>query len=180
MVVVSIVGVLATLASYGVRKYVARAKAAEAINAVGRVAKDAAAAYTRDGMSGSVSAAGISAPVSHNLCAGVGTGETVPSNAAAIRGSRYQSRPTDWTQGTASQGWRCLRFSIEQPQYYMYNYSSPGGGARGTTFEASAQGDLDGDGTLSNFALRGQLAGAAASILDVMIAPNLVETNPDE
>lgn len=180
MIVVAIIGVLAALASYGVNRYVARAKAAEAINAVGRLAKDAAAAYSRDSMSGAVTAAGTSAPVSHNLCAGVAEGQTVPADKASVRGSKYQSRPEEWSQGTYSQGWRCLHFSIEQPQYYLYNYSSAGGGASGTTFEASAQGDLDGDGTLSKFALRGQLAAGGASVLDVLVAPNLTETNPDE
>ncbi len=180
MIVVAIVGVLAALGSYGLRKYVARAKAAEAINAVGRLAKDAAAAYSRDSMSGAVTAAGTSASVSHNLCAGVADGQTVPAEPSAVRGTKYQSRPEEWSQGTSSQGWRCLHFSIEHPQYYLYDYSSAGGGTSGTTFEASAHGDLDADGVLSKFALRGELAAGSASVLDVLVAPNLTETNPDE
>ena len=43
MIVVAIVGVLAALAIYGVRKYIASAKTAEARNSLGQLAKDASA-----------------------------------------------------------------------------------------------------------------------------------------
>jgi type IV pilus assembly protein PilA len=44
MIVVAIVGILSVLAIYGVRKYVANAKTAEARNSLGQIAKDAATA----------------------------------------------------------------------------------------------------------------------------------------
>lgn len=180
IVVVAIVGILAALGTYGVRKYVAQAKSVEARNAVGRLAKDAVAAYVRDGMSGQVLGAGIGAASNHRLCAGVAAGQTVPASPDAIRGRKYQSSASDWNQGTASQGWRCFRFSMGDPQYYLYDYTSVGGGASNTTFEASAEGDLDGDGQLSKIALRGQLSGEAAAVLEVRVAPNFTETNPEE
>ena len=180
LIVVAIVGVLSALAAYGVNKHVARAKTAEAINAVGRMAKDAATAYVPDSMSGAIKPGGSSAPVSHNLCAGVADGEAVPAVVAAIRGSKYQSRSEEWNQGSATQGWRCLRFSIEHPQYYQYDYRSEGGGASGTTFEAIARGDLDADGTLSKFAMHGQLTTGTASVRDVLIAPTVTMTDAEE
>ena len=51
MIVVAIVGVLAALAIYGVRKYLLNSKTAEVRNAVGQMAKDAKAAYERESMS---------------------------------------------------------------------------------------------------------------------------------
>ena len=48
MIVVAIIGVLAALAIYGVRKYIANAKTAEARMSLGRIAKDASAAYNRE------------------------------------------------------------------------------------------------------------------------------------
>ena len=48
MIVVTIVGVLAVLAVYGVRKYLANAKTAEARNSLGQLAKDAATAVERE------------------------------------------------------------------------------------------------------------------------------------
>ena len=49
MIVVAIVGILAVLAVYGVRKYIANSKTTEARNALGQIAKDAATAL-RDGI----------------------------------------------------------------------------------------------------------------------------------
>ena len=43
MIVVAIVGVLAVLAIYGVRKYIANSKTTEARNSLGQIAKDQAA-----------------------------------------------------------------------------------------------------------------------------------------
>ncbi|HLZ06969.1 MAG TPA: prepilin-type N-terminal cleavage/methylation domain-containing protein, partial [Chloroflexota bacterium] len=48
MIVVAIVGVLAALAIYGVRKYLLNSKTAEVRNAVGQMAKDAKAAFERE------------------------------------------------------------------------------------------------------------------------------------
>src|SRR5688572_31027622 len=48
MIVVAIIGILAVLAIYGVRKYIANAKTAEARNTVGKIQKDALAAFERE------------------------------------------------------------------------------------------------------------------------------------
>jgi type IV pilus assembly protein PilA len=61
MIVVAIVGVLAALAIYGVRKYLLNAKTAEVRNAVGQMAKDAKAAFERESMSANILAAGATA-----------------------------------------------------------------------------------------------------------------------
>src|SRR6185295_4557158 len=58
MIVVAIVGILAVLAVYGVRKYITNAKTAEARNSLGQISKDAATAYEKESMAGSVLAQG--------------------------------------------------------------------------------------------------------------------------
>src|SRR5437588_2211727 len=68
MIVVAIVGVLAALAIYGVRKYLLNSKTAEVRNAVGQMAKDAKGAYERESMASTVLKGGDSASVSNNLC----------------------------------------------------------------------------------------------------------------
>src|ERR1051325_921128 len=68
MIVVAIVGVLAALAVYGVRKYIANAKTTEARNSLGRIAKDASSAFEREGMAGIVLGLGSTAGVSNLLC----------------------------------------------------------------------------------------------------------------
>ena len=68
MIVVAIIGVLAALAIYGVRKYIANAKTAEARMSLGRIAKDASAAYNREAMSATVLTLGGVAGLSNALC----------------------------------------------------------------------------------------------------------------
>jgi type IV pilus assembly protein PilA len=176
MIVVAIVGILAVLAIYGVRKYLANAKTAEARNSLGQMGKDAATAFEREAMPGTVLSTAGSSALSRQLCKGATA--TVPSVPADIKGAKYQSSPAEWNKDalTAITGFACLKFSMDQPQYYMYGYNSAGGGISGSTFTAVANGDLNGDGTLSTFSLAGTVNGA----LVLNVAPNLVEVNPEE
>ena len=48
MIVVAIIGVLAALAIYGVRRYLASAKTSEAKNTIGAITRSAQAAYERE------------------------------------------------------------------------------------------------------------------------------------
>ncbi|HZU83877.1 MAG TPA: type II secretion system protein [Polyangiaceae bacterium] len=176
MIVVAIVGILAVLAIYGVRKYLANAKTAEARNSLGQIAKDAAAAYEKESMAGTVLTPGTSAALSRALCAS-DPGNPVPA-LSNIQGKKYQSKVSDWNAGaTNNAGFACLKFSMDQPQYYGYSYVSSGtAGAAGDTFTATANGDLNGDGTYSTFSLTGQINSSFA----LNIAPNMVETLPEE
>jgi type IV pilus assembly protein PilA len=179
MIVVAIVGVLAALAIYGVRKYIANAKTAEARNALGQMGKDASSAYAREGMLADVVKPGFAADVSNKLCAAAS--KTVPDAAGKIQGKKYQSAPAEWSADAATQhkGFACLKFSMNDPQYYMYDYQSNGLGDENGFFEAIAQGDLNGDGNLSKFTLRGEIQKSAGG-LELNIAPNILEENPEE
>jgi prepilin-type N-terminal cleavage/methylation domain-containing protein len=95
MIVVAIVGVLAALAIYGVRKYIANAKTAEARNSLGQMGKDATSAYAREGMAGQVLAIGGTADISNRLCESASA--KVPAASANIQGKKYQSDPTEWS-----------------------------------------------------------------------------------
>ena len=78
----------------------------------------------------------------------------------------------DFNSGTASAGWTCLKFSMQEPQYYQYNYTA----TPGKDFAAVAKGDLDGDGTdFSTFTLNAVVRNGT-----VVVAPALAESNPDE
>jgi type IV pilus assembly protein PilA len=159
---------LGVLAVYGVRKFVANSKQAEARNSLGQIAKDAAAAYERD-TDGSPSApAGLCASASRQ----------VPASASMIRGLKYQSVPADWTEDASRPhtGFACLGFSLDLPQYYQYGYHAHGTTTPGDGFRATANGDLDGDGILSSFWITGSVG--AGGVLS--IAPNLEERSPEE
>jgi len=178
MIVVAIVGVLAALAIYGVRKYVANAKTTEARMALGRMSKDAATAFNREGMDPNVVKLGETATGSSHLC-GAAT-NTVPAAAANIQGKKYQSSPEEWKQGDGSSGWACLKFSMADPQYYMYSYTATGStGATGDKFSCIANGDLNGDTTLSTFTMAGEIQ-EVNGVKSVTIAPNIKDEQPEE
>jgi type IV pilus assembly protein PilA len=150
---VPLMGVFAAVGIYGVRKYLATAKTAEAKNTLGAIARAAAAAYERESMAGGAA--------THRLCA---SAIAVPH--AVPKGGRYMpssSPGSDFHTGDATAGWTCLKFEMEQPMYYQYSYVTGAGsgksGASANGFEASARGDLDGNGVTSLFARAGDVRG---------------------
>jgi type IV pilus assembly protein PilA len=170
MIVVAIVGVLAALAVYGVRKYLLNAKTAEARNAIGQMAKDAKTAYERESMSATVLTAAGSVGVSNNLC--TSGSKPVPATIASVKGAKYQSSAAEWAvdAATPGKGFACLKFAVSDPQYYMYTYN-----ATATTFDAIANGDLDGNSTQSSFTISGLIVSGV-----VNVSPNIAEVSPEE
>ena len=70
MIVVAIVGILAVLAVYGVRKYIANAKTAEARNSLGQIQKDAVTAFEGERLaSAAVLPVGTPTAVVRKMCA---------------------------------------------------------------------------------------------------------------
>jgi type IV pilus assembly protein PilA len=171
MIVVAIVGILAVLAIYGVRKYVANAKTAEARNSLGQIAKDAASAAEREKGTAPVVAASGTSTILRAFCA---TAASVPATIPA--GQKYQSSKGDWTSGDSVTGWTCIKFAMEEAQYYQYGYqATPSTSAVSGGFVATANGDLNGDGVFSTFSVSGSAENAV-----ITISPNILEVNADE
>lgn len=144
MIVVAIVGILAALATYGVKRYLVHAVNAEATNNLGRLGKDAAAVFQRDRMASGLIGANVATAAQHRLCATA----AAPVPAAVPRGGKIQPDPAAWQVGDDVTGWKCLRFSIMDPVYYRYRYTATNPANPATAaFTATATGDLDGDGT---------------------------------
>ena len=192
MIVVAIIGVLAALAIYGVRKYLANAKTAEARNGLGQMGKDSITAYSKEGMAGTVLDLQKSTAIVNRLC---GSSTSVPGKLAdldgatpptEIQGKKFQSSPIDWQPPVATgenqyDGWVCLKFSMNDPQYYAYNYvQSVSTTAAGGKFVTEAMGDLDGDKVGSFFSLEGSIQKDSAGKITAVLAPNLKERNPEE
>lgn len=176
MIVVAIVGILSVLAIYGVRKYIANTKTAEARNALGRMAQASIGVYEQEHMSGTVLPQGQEATLSRALCKSVS--QSVPASITQVQGRKYQSAVADWnTDSAGNSGFACLHFTIDQPQYYMYCYQLTGsGGNPGDAFTGTANGDLNGDGIQSTFSL----TGAISPNFTINVAPNIQESNPEE
>lgn len=174
MIVVAIVGVLAVLAIYGVRKYIANAKTAEARATVGQIGKLAVAAWERESGQTSVIPLGTqSTATAHAVCL---SATAVPGNGVPT-GRKYQSQASDWG-GDMYTGWACLKFTMDNPQYFMYSYSGSAtvtGTGNNATFGAGANGDLNGDTVTSTFSLAGSVDNGQAHL-----APTMFETNPEE
>jgi hypothetical protein len=67
--------------------------------------------------------------VTHALCE---SAKSVPASIADVTDRKYQSAPIDWQES----GWRCLHFTVDEPQYFQYDVvSDPAKG----TFTAHAR-----------------------------------------
>jgi type IV pilus assembly protein PilA len=159
VVAVPVIGIMGTLAIYGVRKYLATAKTAEARNTVGAIARAAIAQYE--------------ANEPHVLC-----GSAIAVPASVPRAVKYQSATSgaDFDTGDPKNGWRCLKFALGAPQYYQYQYHAgsgyvtPAGASAGPRgFEASAIGDLNGDKVESHFARTGAVNASGQLVLSTQL-----------
>ena len=181
---VVLVGVLAVLSIYGVRKYLANAKTAEARVTVREIATDAISAYEAGasppslgyGGGGGVYGGGLGLAAPRGLCASAS--RPVPPSLSDVSGKKWMSLPGDWAEDRAKNaGFACLHFERSEAQYYQYNYTRHGAGTMpGDGFTAQASGDLDGDGDASTFSLDGRIVPSGT----VELSPTITETNPDE
>ena len=164
MIVVAIVGVLAVLAIYGVRKYIANSKTTEARNSLGEIKNDQASAFERETGGTTVLAPSGTTALLRQLCpaAAVVPG-AIPASAKA------QSDKASWA---GDPGWACLKFALEQPQYYQYQVT--GGGTTGA-YVALARGDLNGDSVISTFSLSGSVQSGVLNS-----SPTIGEVLPEE
>ncbi len=164
MIVVAIIGVLAALAIYGVRRYLAASKTSEAKQTVGAIQRDAVAAFEREtAPSEDINEGNVSSTMQHKLCA---TAIAVPN--AVPKGTKYQPSTQDgkdFHSGDFQTGWWCLRFRVDQPIYYQYVYTKDSSAAApnnpakcaNNCYEAAALGDLNGNNVVSRFAMTGQI-----------------------
>jgi|SRR5215472_7656307 len=176
MIVVVMVGVLATIATHGVRKWIANSKTAEARNSLGQMGKLAAAAYQRDTMAKIILLKGQTTAVQHAICGSASA--SVPASITSVKGAMFQSKASDWqVDAAANKGFACLHFSMSDPQRFMYSYAMSGTGTTvGDSFTATANGDLNGDGVTSTFTMTGKITFSS----ELTLAPAVGEVEPDE
>lgn len=158
MIVVAIIGILAVLAIYGVTKYIQNAKTGEARNAIGQIAKAAVASFEEEHAPNELLAAGSAGTnASHVVCASATN--TVPANLTSVANKKYQSsvaKTADWGVGDQTTGWPCLKFSLTEPQYFLYGYKA-NTTVNQNSFVGYAEADLKGTGAATlGFSIRGK------------------------
>ncbi|MEO6419369.1 MAG: type II secretion system protein [Polyangiaceae bacterium] len=172
MIVVAIVGILATLAIYGVRRYMATAKTAEANNTIGAISKLAVASYESDKVAANMLTFKATTTSLRAVCDSEAS-NPIPA-VTAIKGKKYQSAPSEWEAG-GNKGFACLHFTMSQPQYYAYGYTASNVGLGTDAYTVTANGDLNGDGVLSTFSINGKVQSGAMNV-----APAITEVSPIE
>lgn len=139
MIVVAIIGILASIAVPAFMKYIRRAKTTEAVLNLRRI-YDASVAYYSD---------------EHSVRTGAiilkqfPTSVTSTPNVTACNGStskKIAPQAAFWSDPT----WGALNYAVDDPFMYQYDYVSAGQGTA-AEFTAGAHGDLNCDGQLSTF-----------------------------
>jgi prepilin-type N-terminal cleavage/methylation domain-containing protein len=149
MIVVAIIGILASVAIPGFVRYVKETKTAEAATNLKALADGATSYYdvdhyTTDGLPLSQK----QFPTSDGLLVS-GSSVRVPSTIPP--GTKFASTSSEWNR----EPWSALRFQIIKPQYYRYRYVGSNSSSGEDSFTASAEGDLDVDSVTSKFNVLG-------------------------
>lgn len=129
-------GILAALAIPSFMKYIARSKTTEAVMGLKKI-HDGARSYYEEGPKKFPPSAPMT-PAAGSCC--------------GQPGDRCAPNPQAW----AGEGWSALKFSMDEPHRYSYEFISVGEGAT-ATFTARAVGDLDCDGVYSTYEAYGSI-----------------------
>ena len=153
------IGTLSAVAISGVRKYLVKAKQAEAKNNLRQIGRNVVSWYEREE---SADAKGKIMDRSKKRLSSIApTPQTIP------KGVRYVSGPGDWMP------WEKLNFDVLGPQYYQYEVKASNDGK---SADLIARGDLNGDGKSSTFILTVTIAPDSHMVL----TPQIAEIDPDE
>lgn len=173
MIVVAIVGVLAALAVYGVRRYLASSRTAEAKQNVGAMSRAVVSSFDSESSVGAtaevVSEGSAGQPMAAQLC---DSAQPVPLTVPTAKYQPDTAEGADFQTGDALTGWRCIGFQVLHPMYFQYEYISDAGYDNTLTvptgtsgFQAIARGDLDDDGVFSRFGRTGQINASTGALI---------------
>jgi prepilin-type N-terminal cleavage/methylation domain-containing protein len=149
MVVVAIIGILAAVAIPAFMKNARKAKTAEAVTNVKKM-YDGARSYYEEEMN----ARGSITPIAKQFPHPTEADKDVPTKGSCCDsdGDKCAPDPTLWTDSY----WQALKFSMDDPHYYSYTYNASGFDVD-SKFSATANGDLNCNGTFSTFEMVGEI-----------------------
>jgi type IV pilus assembly protein PilA len=146
MIVVAIIGILAAVAIPAFVKYMRRSKTIEATMNLRKLYDSSVAYYIAEHSANDGAILARQFPDTQGWSPATNCGQQ--SGGKCNPGTERAA----WEAPT----WKALNFSVDDPFFYQYGYSSAGTGAT-ATFNAEAQGDLDADGVFSLFRRSGSV-----------------------
>ncbi len=150
--VLPLIGALAAVAIPAFMTYLRKAKTAEAVRNV-KSLYDGARTYYEDASVAGLGRAKRAFPPSARMAPPLGTCCSQP-------GGKCQVDASLWNNAT----WNMLKFSMDDPHYYSYEFISSGVGSD-AAFTARAIGDLDCDSSYSTFEMVGSIDARNGSIV---------------
>lgn len=142
----ALAAMLSAIAMYALARYVRHAKTVEAVSSLQTLATATAEYYNG---SDATQPAGATPQAVHAMRHFPPSSRVpVPADELNVRGKRYQSNMADWSVSP----WKDLRFTLVQPQYFQYAFEASGAGQTAKAV-ITAEGDLDGDGGRSLYAI---------------------------
>jgi type IV pilus assembly protein PilA len=154
MIVVAIIGILAAVAIPAFMKYIKKSKTTEASQFVKKIYEGARVYYMDNNTPrGTIQANASQFPDPATA------GLTADANCCAMTGGTAEKCVPDAAQWNTA-AWTALKFSVDDPHYYAYDYISPQQIGSGANFTALAQGNLDCDAAYSTFTMYGEINSA--------------------
>lgn len=144
MVVVAIIGVLASVAIPSFMRYIAKARSTEARQNLSKIYMQARTYYLE-----TFGGQQLDQVVEYQFPNSVGRTPALSCCVGGIAG-KCAPDPSHWTSPT----WVALHFSVNDPHYYQYEFLSSGTG-NASVYTVRAVGDLDCDGIESLFQIYG-------------------------
>jgi type IV pilus assembly protein PilA len=146
MIVVAIIGILAAVAIPAFMKYIRRSKTTEATMNIRKLFDSSVAYFESEHADQTMVILPRQFPVTQAA--------TPNATACGQPGNKYNPQTVAPQFRTLS--WTALNFSVDDPFYYTYAYTS-GGTESASQFRAGAYGDLDCNGSYSTFERSGSI-----------------------
>ena len=169
MIVVAIIGILAAVAVPGFMQYIKDSKTSEAKDNLKAIADGAITYFEADHVyddNGMTPQARLypGSNKLHKTYAPVGT--SVPIGSCATPGKKNSPADTDTVAALNAAPWNYLKFQINKPFYYQYDYITSGDAAGSSVFKASAVASLNTTAD-SGFLISGTADGKVGNMQDV-------------
>ena len=155
---VAIVGILAAIAIPAFIKYIRKSKTIEAVEALDKIKVGARQFYVSDHWDEQGNLLPKRFPT------------TTARTPAQVPCGKHFSSADIW----GKEGWKGLHFALTDPHYYAYEFKSSGTG-KDAVYTARAFGDLDCDGRLSTYEIRGRVDDEYSVVVVGPIIENEIE-----